>query len=97
MSQNPRTDVLIAAPMETTTEVIARPQRRRQRQTGQLASLTPKKRGRKVEAQAQELARLQRENAELRARLERAERISEAKKRLLLLLNQEIPEVPEPK
>jgi transposase len=83
--------------METTTEVIARPQRRRQRQTGQLASLTPKKHGRKVEAQAQELARLQRENAELRARLERAERISEAKKRLLLLLNQEIPEVPEPK
>ena len=123
--------------METTTEVVARPQRRRltaeyklrilqeadqcapgelgallrreglytsqlskwrrQRQTGQLASLTPKKRGRKVEAQAQELARLQRENAELRARLERAERISEAKKRLLLLLNQEIPEVPEPK
>jgi transposase-like protein len=129
--------------MEATTEVVARPQRRRftaeyklrilqeadqcapgelgallrreglytshlskwrrQRQTGQpwtgrqgrLAGLTPKKRGRKVDAQAQELARLQRENTELRARLERAELISEAQKKLLVLLNQEIPEAPE--
>ena len=137
MNQNPLTDVLIAAPPEATSEVIARPVRRRftaeyklrilqeadrcapgelgallrrdglyssnlskwrrQRQAGQLAGLKPRKRGRKVDAQAQELARLEREKARLQAQLERAELIMEAQKMLLVLLNQEIPEVPEPK
>ena len=137
MNQNPLTDVLIAAAPEATSEVIARPVRRRftaeyklrilqeadrcapgelgallrrdglyssnlskwrrQRQAGQLAGLKPRKRGRKVDAQAQELARLEREKARLQAQLERAELIMEAQKKLLVLLNQEIPEVPEPK
>lgn len=70
---------------------------RRQRQAGQLASLRPKQRGRKVDARAQEVARLERENARLQAQLERAELIIEAQKKLLVLLNQEIPEGPEPK
>ena len=137
MNQNPLTDVLIAAAPEATSEVIARPVRRRftaeyklrilqeadrcapgelgallrreglyssnlskwrrQRQAGQLAGLRPKKRGRKVDAQAQELARLEHEKARLQAQLERAELIMEAQKKLLVLLNQEIPEVPESK
>lgn len=137
MNQDPLTDVLIAAPPEATSEVIARPMRRRftaeyklrilqeadrcapgelggllrreglyssnlskwrrQRQSGQLAGLRPKKRGRKVDERAQELARLERDNARLQAQLERAELIIEAQKKLLVLLNQEIPEVPEPK
>lgn len=135
MNQNSLTDVLIASPAEASSEVIARPVRRRftaeyklrilqeadrcapgelgallrreglyssnlskwrrQRQTGQLAGLRPKQRGRKVDAQAQELARLEREKARLQAQLERAELIIEAQKKLLVLLNQEIPEVPE--
>jgi transposase-like protein len=137
MNQDPLADVLIAAPPEATSEVIARPVRRRftaeyklrilqeadrcapgelgallrreglyssqlskwrrERQAGQLAGLKPKKRGRKVDAQAQELARLEREKARLEAQLARAELIIEAQKKLLVLLNQEIPEVPEPK
>ena len=137
MNQDPLTDVLIAAPAEATSEVIARPVRRRftaeyklrilqegdrcapgelgavlrreglyssnlskwrrERQAGQLAGLRPKTRGRKVDARAQEVARLERENARLQAQLERAELIIEAQKKLLVLLNQEIPEVPEPK
>ena len=137
MNQNPLTDVLMAAAPEATSEVIARPVRRRftaeyklrilqeadrcapgelgallrreglyssnlskwrrQRQAGQLAGLKPKKRGRKVDARAQEVARLERENARLQAQLERAELIMEAQKKLLVLLNQPIPEVPEPK
>ena len=136
MTQNLLTDVLIAAPLEATREVFARPVRRRftaeyklrilqeadrcapgelgallrreglyssnlskwrwQRQTGQLAGLRPKKRGRKVDLRAQEVARLERENARLQAQLERAELIIEAQEKLLVLLNQEIPEGPEP-
>ena len=144
MNQDPLTDILIATPAEATSEVMARPVRRRftaeyklrilqeadrcapgelgallrreglyssnlskwrwERQAGQLAGLRPKKRGRKVDAQAQELARLESENARLQVRLERAELIIEAHtcaggrcqgKKLLVLLNQEIPEVPE--
>ena len=137
MIQNLLTDVLIAAPLEVTSEVITRPVRRRftaeyklrivqeadrcapgelgvllrreglysphlskwrrQRQAGQLAGLTPKHRGRKVDARAQELERLQRENARLQARLERAELVIEVQKKLLVLLNQESLEAPEPK
>ena len=136
MNQNPLTNVLIAAAPEATSEVIARPVRRRftaeyklrilqeadrcapgelgallrreglyssnlsqwrrQRQAGQLAGLKPKKRGRKVDAQAQELARLEHAKARWQAQLERAELIIEGQKKLLVLLNQEIPEVPEP-
>ena len=70
---------------------------RRQRQAGQLAGLRPNKRGRKVDARAQEVTRLERENARLQVQLERAELIIEAQKKLLVLLNQPIPEVPEPK
>jgi transposase-like protein len=120
VNQNPLADVLIAAAPEATSEVIARPVRRRftaedklrilqeadrcapgelgallrreglyssqlskwrrQRQAGQLAGLKPKKRGRKVDAHAQELARLEREKARLQAQLERAELIIEAQK-----------------
>jgi len=47
---------------------------RRQRAAGQLQALSPHKRGRKAqEVGVEELARLQRENERLRARLERAE------------------------
>ena len=134
MNQNPLMDVLIVAAPEATSEVIARPVRRRftaeykvrilqeadrcapgelgallrreglyssnlskwrrQRQAGQLAGLRPKRRGRKVDARAQEVTRLERENARLQVQLERAELIIEAQKKLLVLLNQEIPEVP---
>ena len=70
---------------------------RRQREAGQLAGLTPHKRGRKVDGQTTELARLQRENAKLQGQLQRAELIIDAQKKLLVLLNQPIPDVPEPK
>ena len=68
---------------------------RRQREAGQLAAWAPKKRGRKPDPQAAELARLQRENAKLQGQLHRAELIIDAQKKLLVLLNQPIPEVPE--
>ena len=137
MSEYRLTDVLLAAPMEASSEVVPRSVRRRfsaeyklrivqeadpcapgelgallrreglyssqlskwrrQRQAGQLAGLRPKGRGRKVNARAQELARLHRENARLQARLERAELVIEAQKKLLVLLNQESLEAPEPK
>lgn len=67
---------------------------RGQRRDGQLAGLASKKRGRKLDVQALEVARLRREKAELQARLDRAEMIIEAQKKLLVLLNQEIPEAP---
>ena len=79
---------------------------RKQRETGQLAALAPKKRGRQTDPQAEELARLQRENSKLQNRLDRAELIIDAHtcpggrcqgKKLLVLLNQPIPEVPERK
>ena len=70
---------------------------RRQRQAGQMASQGRKKHGRKVDARAQEVAWVERENARSQARLERAELIIEAQEKLLVLLNQEIPEGPEPK
>ena len=68
---------------------------RRQREAGQLAGLARKPRGRKGDPQATELARLQRENAKLQGQLQRAELIIDAQKKLLGLLNQPIPEVPE--
>ena len=55
---------------------------RRQREAGELASGATKARGRKPDPQTRELARLQRENARLRAQLEQAELIIGAQKKL---------------
>jgi transposase-like protein len=70
---------------------------RKQREAGSLAALAAKKRGPKADPQAAALARLRRENAQLQARLARADLIIEAQKKLLVLLNQPIPDVPEAK
>ncbi len=72
---------------------------RKQRETGALAALAGKKRGpaKRVDAQADALARLQRENAKLQAKLARADLIIDAQKKLLVLLNLPIPDVPEAK
>jgi len=59
---------------------------RKQRARGQLQGLSPKKRGRKPDPQAAELARLQRENERLKARLEQAETVIEVQKKLSQLL-----------
>jgi transposase-like protein len=64
---------------------------RQQRAAGQLRGLRPKKRGHKPDPQAAELARLQRENERLQARLEQAETIIEVQKKLCRLL--ELPTV----
>jgi transposase len=55
---------------------------RREQATGELAGLTAKKRGPKVDAQANELARLQRENERLQVKLQQAEAIISAQKKL---------------
>jgi transposase len=55
---------------------------RRQRDQGTLGQ----KRGRKLDPQAAEIKRLQRENEQLRARLERAEHIIDVQKKLAQLL-----------
>ena len=70
---------------------------RQQRERGALAALAAKKRGPKVDVQAEELARLRRENVKLQTKLQRADLIMDAQKKLLVLLNQPIPEVPEEK
>lgn len=59
---------------------------RRQRERGALRGLTTQRRGRKVDAQATEFARLRRENEALQARLEQAETIIEVQKKLSTLL-----------
>jgi transposase-like protein len=68
---------------------------RQQRETGALVALAAKRRGPKVDPQAEALARLQREHAKLQAKLARAELIIDAQKKLLVLLNLPIPDVPE--
>jgi transposase-like protein len=55
---------------------------RRQREMGELAGLRPKKRGRKKDEAAAELARLRRENERLRKQLGQAELIIAAQKKL---------------
>ena len=70
---------------------------RKQRETGALVALAGKKRGPKVDAQAEALARQQREIAKLQAKLARADLIIDAQKKLLVLLNLPIPDVPEAK
>jgi transposase-like protein len=60
---------------------------RQQRADGQLQALSPHKRGRKApEVGVEELARLQRENERLRARLGQAEMIIDVQKKLSRLL-----------
>jgi len=59
---------------------------RRQRAAGQLQGLRPKKRGRKPDPQAAELAQLRRENERLKARLAQAETIIEVQKKLSQML-----------
>lgn len=65
---------------------------RRQRDLGQLAGLTPKKRGPKEDPVARENARLKRENEQLKAKLEQAETIMEVQKKLSKLLGLSRPE-----
>ena len=60
---------------------------RQQREAGQLQALSSRKRGRKPQdPSVEELARLQRENEQLRARLEQAEIIIDVQKKLAKLL-----------
>lgn len=59
---------------------------RRQRAAGELAGLAPKKRGRKRDEEAAELAKLRRENERLRKQLDQAELIIAAQKKLAQLL-----------
>jgi len=59
---------------------------RKQRDRGQLQGLAPQKRGRKPDPQAAEVARLQRENAQLRRRLEQAELIIDVQKKVAQML-----------
>lgn len=59
----------------------------RQQQTqGALVALAPKRRGPKPDPQAEEIARLQRENARLQERLKKAETIIEVQKKISQLL-----------
>jgi transposase-like protein len=59
---------------------------RRQREAGQLAGLTPQKRGRKARLEEAEMSRLRRENARLTHQLAQAELIIEAQKKLSEIL-----------
>jgi len=67
---------------------------RKQRARGALAGLGGQKRGRKPDPQAAEIARLERENEQLRTRLERAERIIDFQKKLAELLGTTSAETP---
>jgi transposase-like protein len=68
---------------------------RRERDRNQRAGLTPRKRGPKVDEQAQRLAHLEGENARLQAKLGKAELIIDAQKKLLQVLGLPEPELPE--
>jgi transposase-like protein len=66
---------------------------RRQRDRGLIQALSPKKRGRKRKDELErEVARLERENARLQARLEQAEMIIDVQKKLSKLLGLETEE-----
>jgi transposase-like protein len=69
---------------------------RRQLADGQLAGLAPKKRGPKVDPQAAELARLKRENERLQVKLQQAEAIIAAQKKLAELFGMTLNEQGEP-
>jgi len=58
---------------------------RRQREAGQLAGLAPKRRGPKPNPEAEELKRLRKEHERLQVRLQQAEAILEAQKKLAQL------------
>jgi transposase len=60
---------------------------RRQREAGQLKGLEPRKRGPKPDPQAEELKRLRHENERLRVRLQQAEAIIDAQKKLAQLFS----------
>jgi transposase-like protein len=70
---------------------------RQQLQADQLKQLQPRKRGRKADPQAAEIARLQRENERLKSQLDRAELIIEAQKKLCQLLDLPTYQDDEPK
>ena len=59
---------------------------RKQRDRGALEGLRGRKRGRKPDRQATEIARLRQENEQLQSRLERAEKIIDVQKKLSQLL-----------
>ncbi len=59
---------------------------RQQQAQGALAALAPKRRGPKPDPQAEEIARLRRENARLQDRLNQAETIIEVQKKVSQLL-----------
>ena len=59
---------------------------RTQRKRGALQALAPQKRGPKIDAQTEEIARLRRENERLQARLQQAEIVIEGQKKLSVLL-----------
>lgn len=59
---------------------------RRQREAGQLAGLSPRKRGRKVDERAAEISRLRAEKEQLERRVAQAELIIEAQKKLSEIL-----------
>ena len=65
---------------------------RRQHDLGQLAGLTPKKRGPKENPVARENARLKREVEKLKAKVEQAETIIDVQKKLSKLLGLSLPE-----
>jgi transposase len=70
---------------------------RRQRERGELAGLSPKKRGRKPAPKnplADEVARLQRQNARLQAELDKAKVVIDVQKKVAALLGNPIPENP---
>lgn len=65
---------------------------REQQKAGSLAGLSSHRRGPKVDGQAKELARLQRENQQLQEKLERAELIIEVQKKVVQLFGVTPPE-----
>ncbi len=68
---------------------------RQQQAVGARAGLRPKQRGPKVDAQAQERARLQRENQRLQERLRKAELIIEVQNKVSVLLGVPLETPPE--
>ena len=71
---------------------------RRQRESGELEGLTPRKRGPKPNPDAIELAKLRREHERLKERMRQAELIIEVQKKVALMLgaNLEVPNLDDP-
>ena len=67
---------------------------RRERDRGQLAGSSSRKRGPQVDEQARRLAELERENARLMAKLNKADLIIDAQKKLLQVLGLPEPVLP---